>query len=288
MSRDLVADSIKSCVTCSSIDPSPVQWKRGDLEVDECWHRLAVDVTHFDGRCYLSIIDCGPGRFVIWRRLKDESADSVVLQLLQIFREHGPPKQLLMDNGLCFRSATMKDLLRDWRVEPIYRCAYRPAGNGIVERIHRTIKRMAARTRGDPLDMVYYYNVTPRNGADERTLPSCSIFRYSWRVPCVASPEEEAESTPVTDEWKRGDKVFVKPPNARCTTPWTIGWVTAVNSHLNLDVNGVPRHVSDVRRVPDEEADERPMQSREETGVEARPQRSRRRPQFYGQNIYDF
>ena len=50
--------------------------------------------------------------------------------------------------------------------------------------------------------------------------------------------------------WKEGDKVFVKPPHARCTNPWTIGWITDVNSDLSVDINGVPRHASDVRCVP--------------------------------------
>ena len=286
VSQDIVAELVRSCVACSSIDPAPVQWERGDLEVKECWRRLAVDVTHFQGSCYLSLIDCGPSRFVIWRRLKDESAESVAFQLLQIFRERGPPEQLLMDNGLCFRSATVKDLLRDWCVEPVYRCAYRPAGNGIVERVHRTIKRMAARSRGDPLDMVFFYNVTPRSG--EHTVPSCGISRYTWRVPCVIPPGEVPAAAPVAGEWKEGDKVFVKPANARCTTPWTIGWVTAVNSNRSLEVNGIPRHVGDVRRVPGEETDESPGEPSAVAGAIARSQRSRRRPQFYGQNVYDF
>jgi hypothetical protein len=44
--------------------------------------------------------------------------------------------------------------------------------------------------------------------------------------------------------------VFVKPPNARCTTSWKIGIVTGVTSTNNVAVDGVPRHVSDVRPQP--------------------------------------
>ena len=86
--------------------------------------------------------------------------------MAEIFRERGPPNELLYDNGKCFRSDKLQHLCSTWNVVVRYRCAYRPSGNGIVERNHRTIKRMAARTKGDVLDMVFYYNITPKNGTD--------------------------------------------------------------------------------------------------------------------------
>ena len=45
-----------------------------------------------------------------------------------------------------------------------------------------------------------------------------------------------------------GDKVWVKPPAARCTTFWNPGIVTGINSKYNIEVDGVPRHLRDVRR----------------------------------------
>ena len=48
---------------------------------------------------------------------------------------------------------------------------------------------------------------------------------------------------------KMGDEVWVKPPAARCTTQRGKGIVTQVNSRNNVSVNGMPRHVLDVRPV---------------------------------------
>ena len=45
-----------------------------------------------------------------------------------------------------------------------------------------------------------------------------------------------------------GDKVWVKPHGARCTSPWNFGIVTKVNSKHNVEVDEVPRHVCDMRR----------------------------------------
>ena len=65
-----------------------------------------------------------------------------------------------------------------------FRCAYVPAGNGIVERSHRTIKRIAARTRCSVMEAVYWYNVTPKNDASASTAPANLIYSYTARIRC--------------------------------------------------------------------------------------------------------
>ena len=41
----------------------------------------------------------------------------------------------------------------------------------------------------------------------------------------------------------------MKPPNAKCTTCWGRGVVTGTQSKNNVIVDGVPRHILDLRRV---------------------------------------
>ena len=117
----------------------------GGIWVTGNWKRLAVDVTHYRGAAYLSVVDCGPGRIAIWRQLKWESADEIASILNEIFLERGPVEELLMDNATVFRSQLLKTALDNWSVRRFFRAAYRPSGNGIVERHHRTIKAMAER-----------------------------------------------------------------------------------------------------------------------------------------------
>ena len=50
--------------------------------------------------------------------------------------------------------------------------------------------------------------------------------------------------------------MFVKPPVSRCTTHWGKRVVTEINLDNNVEVNGIPRHVADLRRVPDIQAHE--------------------------------
>ena len=298
VTRGKVADVINYCMQCQSIDPAPQNWDKGHLSAIDNWRRLAVDVTHYNRVCYLTCVDCGPSRFAIWRRIHDESAPSIVAELEMIIRERGPPEQILMDNGLSFRSTAIRKLLDKWHIQGIYRCAYRAEGNGVVERNHRTIKRMAARSNNSVLDMVHWYNTTPKYGTNSCTTPAAMTYKYSWRVP-TSSKESTIAIEDVDNRYKIGDEVFVKPPVSRCTTPWGKGVVTEINSDNNVEVNGIPRHVADLRRVPDIQAHE--AAGNPDPGddinivpvaepvprVEARPQRERRPPERHGNNIYD-
>ncbi|KAF2347666.1 Integrase catalytic core [Trinorchestia longiramus] len=139
ISREDVKRVVRSCEQCQSIEPAPLKHEPGEVSVKNNWSRLAIDVTHYRGRPYFSMVDCGPGRFAVWRELRRENTQCIVTELTNIFLESGPVHELLMDNSTVFRSQMLADMLRVWNVERVFRAAYRPAGNGIVERHHRTL-----------------------------------------------------------------------------------------------------------------------------------------------------
>ena len=56
VTRKDVRRVVKACQVCQSIDPAPVKWARGELNVDEIWHRVRMDVTHVNGCHYLTLI----------------------------------------------------------------------------------------------------------------------------------------------------------------------------------------------------------------------------------------
>ena len=94
---------------------------------------------------------------------------SVINQLKLLFYEWGPLAEILTDNDTAFRSSLLKAFLDEWRVQLRFRCAYVPSGNGIVERYHRTVKRIAARKRCTILEAVCWYNVTPKDDVSSAT-----------------------------------------------------------------------------------------------------------------------
>ena len=219
--------------------------------------------------------------------MSDESVESLISEMELVFRERGPPREMLMDNARSFRSQAFRNLLGNWGVTPVFRCPYRPEGNSIVERHHRTVKSMVSRTNGDPLDMVFWYTVTPKEGTQEKTVPSAQLHSYVWRTPGDSS-SCEAWNEGRSLGWKIGDKVFVKLPSARCTTPWPVGFITGILSRQRVEVNGVPRHVADLREVPREDSSgDEESENEFEQRVPRRTDRSTKRPDYHGNNIFD-
>ena len=76
-----------------------------------------------------------------------------------------------MDNNTAFRSAQFADVSREWNVARRFRAAYRPLGNGIAERMHRTIKGMATRSGLSPLKMVFWYSLAAKEGVESMERP---------------------------------------------------------------------------------------------------------------------
>ena len=280
VSKDMVKKVVRQCEQCQSIDPAPKQHTAGQLDVEENWTRVAIDVVHYRNIPYLSLVDCGPGRFAIWRKLKGESAAEVCRELDNICYERGPLKEVLLDNAPNFKSSEIKMVMNKWGIEPLYRAAWRPSGNGIVERHHRTIKAMAERMKGSPIDAVRWYNMAPKDGQKEESVPQRSVYAYNWRMTDTIDEEDRSKQC----EFEIGDKVWVKPGNAKCTTKWHTGTVTQVNSNNNVDVDGMARHILDIRQRVINENETTEMEESEVEGggprieVQRYPRRERAPP----------
>ena len=59
-----------------------------------------------------------------------------------------------------------------------FRCAYVASGNGIAERCHRSVKRIAARKYYSIAEAVYWYNVEPKDDVDTATAPANRLYNY--------------------------------------------------------------------------------------------------------------
>ena len=79
------------------------------------WSQLPVDETHYRQLPYLSVVECGPCRFAIWRELKREVATEIAGILEDILLERGLVDEILMNNSSVFWSETLKQL-RKWNV----------------------------------------------------------------------------------------------------------------------------------------------------------------------------
>ena len=174
-----VRSAIRACEQCQTIDPAPVHWTKGGLAVKANWQKLGIDITHYNGKNFLTVTDCGPARFTIWRPLPQKDSRNIIQHLEAIFFECSPPQELLTDNDTAFSStefsASSGVHLRFW-------CAYVPASNSIVEWCHHSIKRIAARTRCSVQEAMYWYNIMPKDDTSSLTAPVHGIYRYEVRI----------------------------------------------------------------------------------------------------------
>ena len=228
---------VKACEVCQSIDPAPVKWPKGKLNVDEIWHRVGMDVTHVNGGHYLTLIDCGPTRFAVWRRMQRQDTASVSQQLESVFFERGAPVELLTDNDPAFRSGAFTQFAGRWALRVRFRCPYVASGSGIAERCHRSGKRIAARKRCTIVEAVYWYNVAPNNDVDSVTAPANKLYNYEIRVLGI-DRVLHSEPGSIDSPCDVGDNVWMKPPEARCHTKYKLVTVTKVISEQTMEVDG--------------------------------------------------
>ena len=91
--RDQVRNVVRHCRECQSIDPAPTRLQKGELGVTDIWDRVSMDICHARNQLYLTLIDCGPTRYAIWRRLRRQDAICVIEQLESVFYERGAPRK---------------------------------------------------------------------------------------------------------------------------------------------------------------------------------------------------
>uniref|UniRef100_A0A5S6Q0X4 RNase H domain-containing protein n=1 Tax=Trichuris muris TaxID=70415 RepID=A0A5S6Q0X4_TRIMR len=209
--RRAVQRVVSDCQICRSVDPAPVKWQQGTIEVREVWRRVGMDITHCGAKPYLTLIDCGPSRFAIWRPLRLQTSTDVVEALEGVF---------------CDRA--FADFAAQWDVRVRFRCAYVPSGNGIAERCHSSVKVIVARKGCSVQEAVYICNVTPR---DDRTAPSSpagKVYRYDVRVRAIDQPL--VERRPSDTQYVAGDMIWVRPPGTKCDTTIQKGTVAGFSS----------------------------------------------------------
>ena len=145
-----------------------------------------------------------------------------------------------------------------------------------MERHHQTVKAIAERGGISPEEATFWYNMAPKVGQRDDTVPHRSVFNYEWRHPRDTSLEID-EQGPARIQI---EEVWVKPPNARCTTQWGREVITDVQSPNKLSIDGMPRHILDLWRVVhiDDDVNAGPEGNEDEPVAMQRPQRERAVP----------
>ena len=99
-----------------------------------------------------------------------------------------------------FWSKLFRIFLDEWWIRLRFRYAHVPSGNGIIERYHRSIKRITK------LEAVYWHNVTPKDPVLPATAPAHMIYCYRARLNGIdemsALPSDQLQTV-----YRKGDQV---------------------------------------------------------------------------------
>ena len=68
--------------------------------------------------------------------VKNQNRDSERERIVEVvFLETGPVEEVLVDNSVGFRLEVFRQMHEKWGVRRYFRSAYRPSGNGIIEKL---------------------------------------------------------------------------------------------------------------------------------------------------------
>ena len=152
MARDCVS-YIRGCDTCQAMDrtlPKPQTMTEREV-VTKPFSDVAVDIvgpfpTAKGGfRFMMTCIDTAsrwPEAFPLW----STTSRAVISCLTQVFTRWGFPEKITSDNGPQFTSVTFTKWLKDKGIAHARTTPYHPQANGIVERLHRTLTSVIAKT----------------------------------------------------------------------------------------------------------------------------------------------
>ena len=137
---------IKECQGCQKgTDYKPRKKATGHINSTGPWSLLSIDIvgplprSRQGYRYVMTIVDCY-SRFTILVPLKDHTATTVSQVLYErVIGYYGVPKGILTDRGGEFRSQIWKELMLLMNIQPHMTSPYYPQGNGIIERMHRTL-----------------------------------------------------------------------------------------------------------------------------------------------------
>ena len=124
------------------------------------------------GNRYIVVVEDIFSRWVEAFPLPETSAASLAdILWSRFFSKYDPPRRLHSDQGRNLNAEVIQELCRFWGVKRSNTVAYHPQGNGLVERMNRTLQAVIATKKQDNTGKdwdellpaaTYAYNVTPQ------------------------------------------------------------------------------------------------------------------------------
>ena len=184
-----IKDKIQRCPTCAELAINPVEPMIPSSLPDRPWQKLGADLFYYRGKNYLLVVDYY-SRYPEVAELSSTTSRNVISALKSMFSRHGIPDLLHSDNGPQFSSEELNQFAKSYDFELSTSSPYYPQGNGLVERMVKTIKSLFNKSEDRYLSLLIYRS-TP--------LPWCGLSPSSLlmgRQPRSTLPQINSHLTP--------------------------------------------------------------------------------------------
>lgn len=145
--EEQIRNFVRACRVCQERrTPAGLQVPLAEVaEVSRPFEQVSLDIvgplptTKTGNRYMLTIIDWF-SRYAEAVPLKDQTAEVCARAFVEhLILRHGAPDRVLTDQGRNFTSELFKRVCKNLGIKKLQTSAYHPQGNGLVERLHRTL-----------------------------------------------------------------------------------------------------------------------------------------------------
>ena len=107
----------------------PKEWETHHRILRKPWEVVGADIFPVHNKNYLCIVDYH-SRFSIIKKTEDLSSDSLILEYILIFLEHGLPRKIMSDAGSNLISEKFEKFCKKWNIECAALSSYHHQSNG--------------------------------------------------------------------------------------------------------------------------------------------------------------
>ena len=156
----IIEEMVSKCVTCAINRPIQKEPLMPSALPDRPWQRLGSDLFHYRGKTHMIVVDYY-SRWIEVKRLKDETSQSVIDALKDLFAQHGFPEILISDNGPQYSASQFQQFAKAYGFNHVTSSPNFPQANGEAERAVRTIKTLLRKNQDDIYLALLIYRSTP-------------------------------------------------------------------------------------------------------------------------------
>ena len=171
-----ISSMIKRCSICNKHTRGATNLQKIRLPLSNPLDRIGIDLVgplpkSYDGNRYIVIATDYVTRWCEAEAIKSKTANVIAKFLVEkIFIQHGPPKEILSDQGAEFTNKLIKKVCEMMNTKKTFTSSYNPKCNGLAERTNQTLVGKLAKLVNGRWKMwdeflpyaIYAYRISPR------------------------------------------------------------------------------------------------------------------------------